>query len=173
MKKYRWAKPLFVSLSIIIPLTIIVVMLANDMGALFNSWESQETKPDWRYVFLVLFTDGWKGIGWSSIVYIAAINAISPEYYEASRLDGAGKLSQIWYITLPLIKNVIVTMLIMRICYIMDAGFDQIYTMHNAGKARTQWHRREADSYDHFTYTHVHSLHGHFSRDASHGKTAD
>lgn len=55
MKKYRWAKPLFVSLSIIIPLTIIVVMLANDMGALFNSWESQETKPDWRYVFLVLF----------------------------------------------------------------------------------------------------------------------
>lgn len=55
MKKYRWAKPLFVSLSIIIPLTIIVVMLANDIGALFNSWESQETKPDWRYVFLVLF----------------------------------------------------------------------------------------------------------------------
>lgn len=44
MKKYRWAKPLFVSLSIIIPLTIIVVMLANDMGELFNSWESQETK---------------------------------------------------------------------------------------------------------------------------------
>lgn len=55
MKKYRWAKPLFVSFSIIIPLTIVVVMLANDMGALFNSWESQETKPDWRYVFLVLF----------------------------------------------------------------------------------------------------------------------
>lgn len=89
------------------------------------------TQPD-KFVFLVLFTDGWKGIGWSSIVYIAAINAIGVEYYEAAKLDGAGKMSQIWFITLPQLVPTIATMLIMRICYIMDAGFDQIYTMHNA-----------------------------------------
>lgn len=94
------------------------------------------TQPG-RFIFLVLLTDGWKGVGWSSIVYIAAINAISPEYYEAARLDGAGKLRQIFSITLPLIKGTIVTMLIMRICYIMDAGFDQIYTMHNAATKQT------------------------------------
>lgn len=136
--------PHFLSWSIITGIFMSVFAtdgLVNNVLILFGMDASEAvnwyTDPS-KFVFLVLFTDGWKGIGWSSIVYIAAINAISPEYYEASRLDGAGKLSQIWYITLPLIKNVIVTMLIMRICYIMDAGFDQIYTMHNAA-TRPVW----------------------------------
>ena len=55
VKNYRWAKPLFISLAIIVPLIIIVVMAANDLGALFNSWESQEATPDWIYVYLILF----------------------------------------------------------------------------------------------------------------------
>lgn len=95
------------------------------------------TQPD-KFIFLVLFTDGWKSIGWSCIVYIAALNAISPEYYEAAKLDGAGKWAQIWFVSIPFIKGTIVTMFIMRICYIMDAGFDQIYTMHNAA-TRENW----------------------------------
>ena len=78
---------------------------------------------------LVVFINGWKEIGYSSIVYVSAIMAIDPHLYEAAKLDGAGKFRQIWSITLPSILPTIITMLIIRVGYLMDAGFDQIYAM--------------------------------------------
>ena len=91
-----------------------------------------------KFLFLMLFTGGWKDIGWSMIVYISSILSIDTTYYEAARLDGASKMQQIFKITLPLIKGTIVTMFILRICYILDAGFDQIYTM-LTGATRDKW----------------------------------
>ncbi|MDE7296911.1 MAG: ABC transporter permease subunit [Clostridia bacterium] len=91
-----------------------------------------------KFLFLMLFTGGWKDIGWSMIVYVSAILSIDSTYYEAARLDGAGKMQQIFLITLPLIKGTIVTMFILRICYILDAGFDQIFTMLN-NSTRDKW----------------------------------
>lgn len=93
--------------------------------------------PD-KFLFLMLFTGGWKDIGWSMIVYISSILSIDSTYYEAARLDGATKMQQIFKITLPLIKGTIVTMFILRICYILDAGFDQIFTMLTDG-TRDRW----------------------------------
>lgn len=78
---------------------------------------------------MVVFINGWKEIGYSSIVYVSAIMAIDSNLYEAAKLDGAGKFRQIWSITLPSILPTIITMLIIRVGYIMDAGFDQIYAM--------------------------------------------
>lgn len=78
---------------------------------------------------LVIFMSGWKEIGYSSIVYVSAIMAIDPNLYEAAKLDGAGKFRQIWSITIPSILPTIIVMLIIRVGYLMDAGFDQIYTM--------------------------------------------
>lgn len=78
---------------------------------------------------LVVFTNGWKEIGYSSIVYVSAIMSIDPNLYEAAKLDGAGKFRQIWSITIPSIMPTIITMLIIRVGYLMDAGFDQVYTM--------------------------------------------
>lgn len=91
-----------------------------------------------KFIFLVLFTGGWKDIGWSMIVYVSAILSIDSTYYEAARLDGASKMQQMLRITLPLIKGTIVTMFILRVCYILDAGFDQIYTMLNSA-TREEW----------------------------------
>ena len=81
------------------------------------------------FPFLVVFTDAWKGAGYGTIIYIAAIIGINTELYDATKIDGATKLQRIVHITLPGIKNTIVAMFIFRICYMMDAGFDQIYTM--------------------------------------------
>ena len=78
---------------------------------------------------LVVFLSGWKEIGYSSIVYVSAIMAIDPNLYEAAKLDGAGKFRQIWSITLPGILPTIIIMLIIRVGYLMDAGFDQVYAM--------------------------------------------
>ena len=78
---------------------------------------------------LVVFMSGWKEIGYSSIVYVSAIMSVDPNLYEAAKLDGAGKFRQIWSITIPSIMSTIIVMLIIRVGYLMDAGFDQIYTM--------------------------------------------
>ena len=88
-------------------------------------------EPGW-FRWLVVILNGWKEIGYSSIVYIAAISAIDPSLYEAAKLDGASKLRQIWNLTVPLIMPTIMTMLIIRIGYLMDAGFEQVYAMLNS-----------------------------------------
>ncbi|MBQ2712417.1 MAG: sugar ABC transporter permease, partial [Clostridia bacterium] len=78
---------------------------------------------------LVVALSGWKEIGYSSIVYIAAILSIDVSLYEAARLDGAGKFRQMFSVTLPMILPTIITMLIIRLGYLMEAGFEQVYAM--------------------------------------------
>ena len=78
---------------------------------------------------LVIFLGVWKGLGWSSIFFYSAIMSIDKEYYEAATIDGANKVQKIWYLTIPGILPVIALQLVMSITYILDAGFDQVYTM--------------------------------------------
>ena len=93
-------------------------------------------EPLW-FRWLVVILSGWKEIGYSSIVYIAAIMSIDPSLYEAAKIDGASKLKQIWNITIPSIMPTIIVMLIIRIGYLMDAGFEQVYAMLNANTRET------------------------------------
>ena len=72
-----------------------------------------------------------KGLGWSAIVYIAAIAGINPEHYEAATIDGAGRLQRIWYITLPGIAGTIIIMLIFEISGILNSGMDALLVMQN------------------------------------------
>ena len=78
---------------------------------------------------LVLISNIWKGIGWGSIVYLAAISAINSELYEAARLDGAGRFRMMWSITLPSIKTTMGLLFILSLGGLMSAGYDQIYVM--------------------------------------------
>lgn len=75
---------------------------------------------------LVIFSDLWKGIGWGSIIYLAAITGVSQELYEAAMIDGANRLKCTWHITLPGIATTIGIMFIMAIGGILNAGYDQI-----------------------------------------------
>ncbi len=89
------------------------------------------TSPKYFRSILVV-TDIWKGAGWGTIVYMAAMAGIDPSYYEAAIIDGASRLQRIWYITLPCIASTIVVMLIMRTGSILNNGFEQVYLMQNA-----------------------------------------
>ena len=80
---------------------------------------------------VIVFTDIWKGAGFSSILYLSAITSIDPEQYEAATVDGAGRLRRIWHITLPGMRNIIVLLFILSISGILNAGFDQLWTMSN------------------------------------------
>lgn len=80
---------------------------------------------------LLVVSDIWKGMGYGSIIYLAAITAIDPELYEAAAIDGAGRFKRIWHITLSGIRPTIVTMLILRIGSMMGGSFDQINPLMN------------------------------------------
>lgn len=84
---------------------------------------------------LVFLSYVWKGIGWDSIIYYAAIVAIAPALYEAAAIDGAGKMRQMWHVTLPGISATIIILFILSLGNILSSGFDQIYLMQNPGNA--------------------------------------
>jgi putative aldouronate transport system permease protein len=81
---------------------------------------------------IIVISDIWKGAGWGTIIYLAAITGISPELYEAAIVDGANKLQRLWYITLPCIRTTIVLCLILRMGSIMNNGFEQIFILQNS-----------------------------------------
>jgi putative aldouronate transport system permease protein len=85
---------------------------------------------DWFRPMLVI-TNIWKGVGWGSVVFLAAISGIDPTLYEAAIVDGASRLQRIRHITLPQLYPVISIMLIFNLGGIMNAGFDQIFNLYN------------------------------------------
>ncbi len=84
----------------------------------------------WFYP-VILFTDLWKTLGYNTIFYMSAMSSISTEQYEAAMMDGAGRLKQALYITLPSISKTVVLMFILQVGSLMSAGFDQLWTMSN------------------------------------------
>ena len=73
----------------------------------------------------------WKNVGWSSIIYLAAMSGVDPQLYEASQIDGASKWQQIWKITLPSISFAIVIMFILRIGVIMNEGWEETLLLYS------------------------------------------
>ncbi|WP_461370860.1 ABC transporter permease, partial [Candidatus Darwinibacter acetoxidans] len=73
----------------------------------------------------------WKEVGWGAIIYLAAIASIDPTFYESAMIDGAGRLKQMWYITLPSIRPTISVLLIMNMGWVLSAGFEQQYLLQN------------------------------------------
>jgi putative aldouronate transport system permease protein len=115
----------------------IFVALLSSTGIINNLIKSLGGDPimflmDKRYFRSVLVvTDGWKSVGWSSIIYLAAISGVDMSLYEAARVDGAGKLSQTWHVTLPSITPTIIMLLVLNVGGILEAGFQQIFIMYN------------------------------------------
>lgn len=97
-------------------------MLAN-MGSEPVQWYMQEKY--WPYI--LIFMQVWKSMGYGMIVYLAAITGIDHSYYEAALIDGSTKWQQIKYITLPLIKPIIIIMFIMAVGNIFRSDFGLFY----------------------------------------------
>jgi putative aldouronate transport system permease protein len=74
----------------------------------------------------------WKGLGWSAIMYIAALTSIDQEQYEAARVDGAGRFACMWYITLPGLLPTFFVLLILSIANFINNGMEQYYVFSNA-----------------------------------------
>jgi putative aldouronate transport system permease protein len=100
-------------------------MLNNFLRA--QGWESISIlgNPD---IFFALLTSQviWKDTGWSAILFLAALSQIDASLYEASAVDGASRLRQLWHITLPGLKGIVILLLILRLGDSLSVGFEQI-----------------------------------------------
>ena len=80
---------------------------------------------------ITVISDLWKELGWSAIIYLAAISGIDQEMYEAAKVDGASRWKQIWTITLPSIAPTITIMFILAVGGLLNTNFDQILVLNN------------------------------------------
>lgn len=89
----------------------------------------------------------WKELGWSTIIYLAAITAVDVQLYEAADIDGATLLQKMWHVTLPAIRPVIITLLILKVGNILNLGFEHMYLLVNP------LNRDRAEIFDTYIYT--------------------
>ena len=92
---------------------------------------------NWYITYLL--SGVWSGMGWGSIIYLAAITAINHELYEAAMIDGAGRWQKMRYITLPGIKGTVVTMLILTLGGLMGSNYERLYAMGNVNVRAVQY----------------------------------
>lgn len=83
------------------------------------------------FPFIVIFSDLWKEMGWSAIIFLAALMGIDPALFESAQVEGASRLQQVRYIILPGILDVIVIVALLRIGTILDAGFHQLFVLYS------------------------------------------
>jgi putative aldouronate transport system permease protein len=79
----------------------------------------------------------WQEFGWNSIIYLAALSGIDPNLYEAAKIDGAGRLRQLWHISLPGIMVTVLTLLILSVGNMMSVGFEKIILLYNPATYET------------------------------------
>ena len=79
----------------------------------------------------IVMTDIWKGFGFGTVVYLAAITGIDPSLYEAATMDGAGRFQKMWHVTLPGIRMIVVLMCVLSLGNVLNAGFDQILNLYS------------------------------------------
>ena len=106
------------------PINTIVASLGGDPVAFLTN----------KYWFLavIIFTGIWKSVGFGAVIYLAALAGIPPQLYEAATVDGAGRWKQTLHITIPSLVPTMVTLFILSLGGVLNAGFDQIFNMYNS-----------------------------------------
>ncbi|MDF2663874.1 MAG: sugar transporter permease, partial [Paenibacillus sp.] len=89
------------------------------------------TEPAW-FKTIYVFSGVWQQMGWSSIIYLAALAGIDPQLHEAAKVDGASRLQRIWHVNLPGIRPTIVILLILNFGSLMGVGFEKVFLMQNS-----------------------------------------
>lgn len=92
--------------------------------------ENLLTNPNYFWA-INLVSDIWQNLGYSSIIFVAAITSVNGELHEAAALDGANRLQRVWHITIPCIMPTIITMLILRCGSLLNVGFEKILLLYN------------------------------------------
>lgn len=140
-------------MSWVIVVSLFYVLLTTDGGGVNNllvSWGLEPipflTDPNWLRPLYVM-QEIWKGAGWGTIIYLAAMTAVDMQLYEAAEIDGAGRWRQAWHITLPAIRPTIIVMFILAIGDFLELGFEHMFLMLNS------LNREVGEIFDTYVYT--------------------
>lgn len=116
---------------------ILIDILSPSTGIIGNLFQSLGLKPIYFlgdkvwFPITMIVSDCWKGFGFGTVIYLAAISNIPVELYEVATVDGASRWQKIWYITLPGMKMIIVLIALLNLGSVLSAGFDQIYNLYS------------------------------------------
>jgi putative aldouronate transport system permease protein len=143
--------PHFMSWVIIVSISFVLLSLdgglINELIAYLGGDKiSFLTSPTWLpriYIIQVI----WKELGWSTIIYLAAITSVDTQLYEAADMDGAGRLRKMWHVTLPAIRGTIITLMILKIGNVLNLGFEHLHLLINS------MNRSVAEIFDTYIYT--------------------
>ena len=103
----------------------------NQFATLFGYDGANMLNKSELFLPIYVISNIWQGMGWGSIVYLAALTSIDMQLYEAAKIDGAGRWKQTLHVTIPAILPTIVTMFIMRCGQIMSVGYEKIILLYN------------------------------------------
>lgn len=143
MKSERYTKvvqtvsyiPHFISTSVMVGIIqMILSPYSGIYGSLYHVFGGVGYPADFRgaaevFRHLYVWSGVWQGLGWSSIIYIAALSSVSSELHEAAQIDGASRLRRIWYIDIPAIMPTIAIQFILKCTNIISIGFEKAYLL--------------------------------------------
>jgi putative aldouronate transport system permease protein len=116
----------------------LISALIGTSGGVLTEFLNDVTGRQWSFLtnpeyfrWVLVLSHVWKTIGWSSIIYLAAMSNIDTHLYEAAAIDGANRFQQARYITIPSVAFVIVILFIFEVGHILDAGFEQILLLYS------------------------------------------
>lgn len=124
-------------ISVVVVASMVLTFVASDgfinsVRGLFGAQPiAFMTQPQYFYAIYII-SDIWQGLGWGSIIYIAALASVDVQLYEAATIDGAGRWKQMIHITLPGIAPTIMILLIMRIGQMLNVGYEKIMLLYNS-----------------------------------------
>lgn len=98
----------------------------------FTGQDMQVLTSKSAFVPMLVISDVYKGMGWGTIIYFAALSGVDPQLYEAASIDGAKRFKQLLHITIPAIMPTVIIMLILNCNNILNAGFEQIFMLYSA-----------------------------------------
>ena len=105
-------------------------LVANFLGIFNVKMPDVICNPN-AFASLYVWSDVWQHVGWNSIIYLAALSAIDPTYYEAATMDGASRLQQMIKIDLPLLVPTMMIMLILAVGQLLNIGFEKVLLLQN------------------------------------------
>ena len=127
-------------ISVVVMVSMINILFQNNSGVIGNLMKSiglvaenvNILGSEKTFVPLYVLTGVWQGMGWNSIIYIAALSSVDTQLYDACKIDGANRWQTMWHIDFPAILPTIMILLIMNMGNVLSVGFDKVYLMQNS-----------------------------------------
>ncbi|OGO83167.1 MAG: sugar ABC transporter permease [Clostridiales bacterium GWC2_40_7] len=105
--------------------------LINDVIVLFGGERSPILQEAGKFRSIFVSSNIWQGVGWGSVIYIAALAGIDQEIYQAAIIDGAGRFRRIWHVSIPGILPTVIILLILSIGHLLSVSFEKIILLYN------------------------------------------